>query len=63
MRVILLPTSKEIADKIKKEAKENYGFNLEKRSAENLEWMKANGYDLKRRYKRGRWGKRSKSER
>ncbi len=63
VRVNILPSSKEISDKIQKEAKEVYGFNLDQRSVENLEWMRKNGYDVKKRFKRGTREKRSKHER
>jgi hypothetical protein len=55
--VTLLPTSKEIADKIQKEAKELYGFSLEEKSRENTEWMIKHGYLKKKRIRYGKPGR------
>ncbi len=50
------------ADLVIEQAKELYGFTLEEKSAENLEWMLNNGYLKKKRARRGTRGRRLKSE-
>jgi hypothetical protein len=44
-------------DKITKEARKTYRFNLEKKSESNVEWMIKNGYMKKKKIRHGRPGR------
>ena len=53
---------KNSTDLVIKRSKELYGYTLEEKSDENMEWMLRNGYLKEKRHKRGTRGRRRKSE-